>query len=619
MYLASLERTMEHIIQLLPDAIANQIAAGEVVQRPASVVKELLENAIDAGASKVDVLVKNAGKTLIQISDDGCGMSAQDARMCFERHATSKIRQAEDLFGIKTLGFRGEALASIAAVAQVRLCSRLHSEEIGTEIEIAGSEIKKQQACAAQAGSTFYIKNLFFNVPARRNFLKSNPVEMRHIINEFLRVAIPNPHIHFTLTHNDIPVYQLNPVSLKDRLIQIFGKELKGKLIALEESTGYVKISGFVAKADVYRKNRGEQFFFVNGRYIRSHYLHHAISTAFQDFIPDKKHPVYCIFLELDPVHVDINIHPTKTEVKFDDESTIYVLLHSIVKRMLGEIDQAPIFDFGKTDIHKAIYNSPSTGQNELTVGAFRPSTGSSNVSNPSVSKSNIPKRQNWEEFYQPLKEEKEVLLPQTQKADLFEQSKRKMPQDEINSFYVRFQQGYILTQHSTHLYIVHQQLAHQRILYERFLHTQERGAISSQQLLFPQTVELSPVDFQAFKEVEPTLVKMGFEVKEFGTNTIIVYGTPPEIPTARIRDIVEQIVSDIREIGKTQFYEKIYEGIARAVAMRSAINTRQKLNETEMKKLVQDLFRCEVPAYAPTGKPTYKQLSSVELEKYFG
>ena len=602
---------MEHIIQLLPDSIANQIAAGEVVQRPASVIKELLENAIDAAASRVDVIVKNAGKTLIQITDNGCGMSAQDARMCFERHATSKIRQAEDLFGIRTLGFRGEALASIAAIAQVGLRTRLHNEEIGTEIEIAASEIKKQQASAMPSGSSFYVKNLFFNVPARRNFLKSNPVEMRHVINEFLRAAIPNPDTHFTLTHNDTQVYHLAPTSLKNRLIDVFGKGLNGKLLALEESTGYVKISGYVAKTDVYRKSRGDQYFFVNGRFIKSGYLHHAISTAFQEFIPEKKHPVYCIFLELDPVHVDINIHPTKTEVKFDDERTIYVLLHSIVKRALGDADQAPVFGFDQSDIQQAIYNSPSSPTAEMTVGSFKA---------PNISKQTTSVQpKDWNELYRPQSQPKAPDLSTPHEKDLFGQQKRLQKAEPSTTFCVQFQHTYLLTQRGDQLYLIHQQLAHQRILYERFLNTPKGGTVSSQQLLFPQSIELSPIDFLSFKEIEPTLAQMGFEVKEFGKNTLIVYGIPLEIPTGKIRDIIEQMMADMREMGRTHIREKLREGIAKALALRSAVNVGQELNEQEMKKLVQDLFRCQAPSYAPTGKPTYKEISLLELETYFG
>ncbi|RMG25595.1 MAG: DNA mismatch repair endonuclease MutL [Bacteroidetes bacterium] len=597
---------MDHIIELLPDSIANQIAAGEVVQRPASVVKELLENAVDAGASHVEVVIKNAGKTLIQVSDDGCGMSAQDARMCFERHATSKIRRAEDLFGIRTLGFRGEALASIAAVAQVRLRTRLHNEEIGTELEIAGSELKSQKACVCPPGSSFAVKNLFFNVPARRNFLKSNPVEMRHIVQEFIRVAIPNPHIHFSLIHNDTPVFQLPPAKLEQRLVDIWGKDMQGKLKRIEESTGYVTISGFIADPEIYKKSRGDQYFFVNKRFIKSPYLHHAISTAYQDFIPDKKHPVYCVFLELDPVHVDINIHPTKTEVKFDDERTIYVLLHSMVKRGLGEHVQSPTLDFEQNQIKEAIYSSTSKPPSEVTVGSFK--FGTAAREKPQF------RKEDWEQLYQPATPSQQLSPTQ-----LFGTEKLPKTTAESHTFWVRFHHGYILTQAADKLYIIHQQLAHQRVLFEKFLKLKAGGKLASQTLLFPQTIELSPVDFLAFKEAEPTLLAMGFEIKEFGTNTLIVYATPAEIPTGKICDIIEQMVADIQEMGKAQFREKLYESIARAVAMRSAVSMQQQLGQEEMKKLVKDLFKCEAPGYSPKGKPTYKEISVLELEKYFG
>ena len=382
---------MNHLIQLLPDAIANQIAAGEVVQRPASVVKELMENAVDAGATRIELHIKNAGKTLIRLIDNGSGMSAQDARMCFERHATSKIREQNDLFGIRTLGFRGEALASIAAVAQVRLRTRRPEDELGSSVEIEASEVKKVEAVACPVGSTFDVKNLFFNVPARRNFLKSNPVETRHLMNEFIRVALPNPELYLSFTHNDTEVYHLPPSSTEERLIDLFGRDLEGKLLELDEATGYVQIRGLLASPEVYRKNRSEQFFFVNGRYIRSNYLNHAVFTAFQDMLPKDSYPVYAIFLEIDPVHVDINIHPTKTEVKFDDEQTIYALLHSMVKRALGEKDRAPEFDFGESELTNTIYSSrpPVTGNS----GSYQKTT---------FPTQKDVKPEDWDQLYRP-------------------------------------------------------------------------------------------------------------------------------------------------------------------------------------------------------------------------
>jgi DNA mismatch repair protein MutL len=611
---------MEHLIQLLPDAIANQIAAGEVVQRPASVIKELLENAVDAGATKIDVHIKNAGKTLISVVDNGRGMTAQDARMCFERHATSKIRTQDDLFSIQTLGFRGEALASIAAVAQVRLRTRMAGAELGTETDVEASKFKKQEPVVTPLGSVFEVKNLFFNVPARRNFLKSNPVETRHILNEFVRVALPHPEIHLSLIHNQTEVYQLPEADQQERLIQLFGGELRDKLRVLEEATGYVRISGFIGSPEVYRKNRNEQFFFVNGRYIRSHYLNHAVFTAYESFLPKDSYPFYCIFLEIDPVHVDINIHPTKTEVKFDDEQTLYALLHSVVKRALGEVENAPEFDFTDEELKKAIYGSQPQARSESTIGNYKPVV-------PPSKRTIMPA--DWKDLYEvPL-----TPTPPTSQPPVNSRSGENFHSDQNRLFprvsahkdtideqtlLVQHQNRYIISQKGTDLLIIDQALAHQRILFEMFLRSREGSALSSQQLLFPQSLEFSALDYQILREAEGVLTQMGFEIKEFGKHTLIVYGTPAEIGTSKVKDIFDQILADMKTMGKTNVQEKLFEGIARAVAQKSAVTSSQKLSMIEMKNIVNGLFRCEVAAFAPNGKPTFKAINMLELEQYF-
>ncbi len=602
---------MERIIQLLPDAIANQIAAGEVVQRPASVVKELLENAVDAGANHVDLMIRDAGKALIQVTDTGSGMSAMDARMAFERHATSKIKQADDLYRIKTMGFRGEALAAIAAVSQVRLRTRLQSEELGTEIDIEGSEIKRQEACVTAPGSVFQVKNIFFNVPARRNFLKSNPVETRHVTNEFIRVALSNTHTHLSFRHNDVSIYDLPSASLKERIMAIFGWDFDDKLLYVEEHTGYVRIYGYIGKTNVYRKNRGEQFFFVNQRYIKSNYLHHAVASSYQDYIPEKHYPFYCIFLEIDPQHVDINIHPTKTEVKFDDEKTLYVLLQSIVNRGLADMHNTPEFDFEDSSLKNTIYNIPQSGKDinpedeELTVSTFP-------VKNPSH------KSSNWKNLYatdpQTLSTDSSSV---TTKDRLLLGDYMRSWEDEIQ-FVEQFQDTYILAQRADKLYIMHQQLAHQRILYERFLRAMHGKRLSCQQLLFPQTLELSQSDMAIIKTAEPILTQLGFEIKEFGEESIIIYGTPAEISTAKIRDIFEHILSDIKEVGMTRIREKLEQEVAKTIAQQSAVSTNHKLSQIEMRQIAEDLFQCDLPAHAPNAKPIYKVISAVELEAYF-
>ena len=609
---------MQNMIQLLPDAIANQIAAGEVVQRPASVVKELMENAVDAGAGKIDLRIKDAGKALIQVSDDGCGMSAQDARMSFERHATSKIRTANDLFHIRTMGFRGEALASIAAVAQVKLRTRLHDDELGTEIDIAGSEIQHQEPCVTPPGTIFQVKNLFYNVPARRNFLKSNPVEIRHITQEFIHIALSYPELHLSFTNNQTQVYELPASTLEQRIVAVFGNSFSNKLIAVEESTGYANIKGYIGQTSLYRKNRGEQFFFVNRRFIKSAYLHHAVQTAYQDFIPTKTHPFYCIQLDIDPEHLDVNIHPTKTEVKFDDEKTLYVLLHSIIKRGLAEAHEVPVFDFSESGVEKQIYQpNPSSkqGEEELTIGNYR----------QQLIKTPTAKPRDWEEFYRPNSPERSnrpVQPPihrKTQPA-LFPQNRvPDRPAEQEVVFLVPFHQSYLLVQRGGQLYILHQHRAHQRILFERLMTALEGKELPCQQLLFPQTLELSPMDASLLLEAETVLAQMGFELKEFGKNTLIVYGTPAGIPTGKVRDIFEQILVDLKEMGTTRVRERVFEQIALAIATRSAVTSTQKLSTLEMEKIAEELFQCEVPGTTPRGQPIFRVISAVELEQFFG
>lgn len=607
---------MKNLIQLLPDAIANQIAAGEVVQRPASVLKELLENAIDAGATSVDVVIKNAGKTLIQVTDNGKGMSSLDTRMCFERHATSKIRDQADLFNIQTLGFRGEALASIAAVAQVQLRSRQAEDELGTLLEIEASEIGKQEPAVMPIGTTFQVKNLFFNVPARRNFLKSNPVETRHLMNEFIRVAIPHPEVEMSFMHNETQVYELPAGDLQNRLLALFGSDLKGKLTFVEEETGYASLSGYLGTPELYRKYRGDQFFFVNGRFIKSNYLNHSICKAYAEFIPENTYPFYCIFINIDPEHVDINIHPTKTEVKFDDERTLYVLLQGIVKQGLGSLHQAPDFDFGNDSITTEIYASRKSTEAPPRMPNI-----------PQMPTKFTAKKEDWENLYKPAQETRRQptfdfpstsspKAPAQVQLDLGKGTAR--PQEVGNSFLVQFRNKYILAERQDKLLIIDQHLAHQRILFERFLESQKGKQLACQQLLFPQTIEFSAPDYTTIREADSALQKMGFELKEFGKNTLIVYGSPAGIPTGQIRDIFEQILSDLKILGTSTTPEILFEGVARSVSARSAVTSSGKLSIIELKHLVDDLFRCKAPAYGPNGKPTFKTIDLAELSSFF-
>jgi DNA mismatch repair protein MutL len=597
--------SIPHLIQLLPDTLANQIAAGEVVQRPASVVKELMENAVDAGATQIDLLIKDAGKALIQVSDNGSGMSARDARMAFERHATSKIRKVDDLFNIRTLGFRGEALASIAAVAQVRLRTRLQTEELGLEIDIEANEVKRQEAVACKPGSVFQVKNLFFNVPARRNFLKSTPVETRHVLSEFVRIALARPDLGFSFTHNETEVYNLPVSRLDERFIALAGDDLKGKLIFLEEETGYVRLSGFIARPDVHRKYRGEQYFFVNGRFIKSPYLHHAIANAYADFLPKETYPIYCIFLEIDPIHVDINIHPTKTEVKFDDEHTLYVLLQGMIKKGLATIHDAPSIPINPDPIESAIYQSRShtwDSSGDETVGAWRKTPA------PPQEK---PSRQDWESLYQPP-------APRQTPVPSWTPSHEPPLPKETPPWLVTFSPGYLLTRRGDRLFIIDQQRAHQRILFERFAHSIEGKPLSCQQLLFPQTLSVSAMDQVALAEADPVLRHLGFEVKDFGPGVVIVYGMPPELPGGKASEILKEILADMHQGGTGRAQEKAAESIARAIAMRSAVSHQQKLSQMEAEAIVEGLFLCKKPSTAPNGRPTFKTIDLGELEAYF-
>lgn len=603
---------MDSVIRLLPDVLANQIAAGEVVQRPASVIKELLENAVDAGATRIDVFIKDAGKTLIQVSDNGAGMSASDARMCFERHATSKIRSEADLFNIRSLGFRGEALASIAAVAQVRLRTRLRGEELGQEIDIEAGEVKRQASCTTPEGSIFYVKNLFYNVPARRNFLKSNASETRHILNEITRVAIPRPDIHISFTHNTTTVLDLPPQSVKERLVALFGKELEYKLIDVDEETPYVRVQGLISAPDLYRNNRFENFFFVNRRYIRHPQLHQAIMAGYTSVIPKDAFPLYCVFIEIDPVHVDINIHPTKTEVKFDDERALYMLVHAMVRRGLGSLHGAPTEpDLTDAELRRSIYGSaPPPADSGMTIGDLRPQP----EARPR------PKAEDWDKLYRPPQAQPPRdtrPLPQT---GLFERVHPEIkPGDSEISVLGQLRQSYVLAERDQHLYLIHQRRAHQRILYERFLAAAEGSRLASQQLLFPQTLELSAADYASWEEADPLLARLGFEIKALGVNTLIIYGTPAEIPGADAQAILQQVIADLREAGHTQVAARAQEFLARAVARRAAIPARHSLDAAEMQKLARDLFSCEAPAFSPGGKPVYKVIGKEELRQFFG
>ncbi|MCF8424721.1 MAG: DNA mismatch repair endonuclease MutL, partial [Bacteroidia bacterium] len=542
---------MQNIITLLPESVANQIAAGEVVQRPSSIVKELLENAIDAKATFIKLIVKDAGKTLVQVIDNGLGMNPVDARMAFERHATSKIKKAEDLFQIHTKGFRGEALASIAAVAQVELKTKRSEDSVGQLLEIEGSKFIKQEECQAQTGSSFSVKNLFFNIPARRNFLKDDNIELKHIIDEFERVCLPHNTIHFQLYSNGNEIYNLPPTSLIERISGLFSRTLQGKLLQINEVTDVVKISGYIGKPDSAKKRRGDQYFFVNDRFIKSPYLHHSIAEAYRELISNDSHPAYYLFLEVNPEFIDINIHPTKTEIKFQDEKIIYAILHSAVKRALGKANLAPSLDFN-SEMSFEIDYTKSVSQPTVNVNRdYNPFNNSSSQSSNSTSgykvapESALQKnnKQNWESLYQNYNQtdyKKELENLQLEK----QAEQTNIDHQTFTHKGFQLYNKYIISAHENGLLVIDQQRAHERILYEHYLNSKERNiAASTQQVLFPITIELTPNDFVLLETLMPHFKILGFEIEHFGKNTIIVQGTPAELGEFNTQEMVEGIL----------------------------------------------------------------------------
>ncbi len=621
-------KSMKQLIELLPDHIANQIAAGEVVQRPASVVKELLENSVDAGASRIELVIKDAGKALVQVIDNGCGMSALDARMSFERHATSKIRSSDDLFNIRTMGFRGEAMASIAAVAQVQVKSRLHDAELGTEIAIEGSVVKKTEPCMCPAGTSTQVKNLFFNVPARRNFLKSNPVETRHIINEFVRVALAQPEIAMCFDNNGTVVYDLPSAGLEERLIALIGKPFKGKLIPIGENTTYIGIQGFVAQPEMARKKRGEQYFFVNRRFIKSPYLHHAIRRAFENLIPEDAHPFYCIFFDIAPEHVDINIHPTKTEIKFDDERTVYQLLHSVVRKGIGEHHQMPSIEEQEDDeigLLKLISQTPLPTQEKVDTYINQSTVPKSAGNNMSGKTSSSPSSRSWDDVYpggysKSQSKTKREAIPNFLFPDMpkpIEEPKKK-EQPKPSGILSQMGNRYILTQIKDGLIVIDQCHAHQRILFERMRKASKQTPLSSQQLLFPRTLSFSPIDFSFMREIEDEVRQMGFDLKEFGPNTYILQGVPAELKGSKAEKFFEEIISEVRESGDVDVQAKVHERLARSIAQKSALAPGHIMDPQEMRTLADQLFACEQPGHSPSGRPTFYKLSIKDLEQFF-
>ena len=633
--------SMSDIIKLLPDAIANQIAAGEVVQRPASVVKELMENAIDAGSGRVQVIIKEAGKTLIQVIDDGKGMSATDARMSFERHATSKIKTADDLFAIRTKGFRGEALASIAAVAQVELKTRQPGSELGVSIAVEGSEVKFQEPVAHPEGTSVSVKNLFFNIPARRNFLKSNAVEMRHIVDEFQRIALAHPETAFSLFQNDLETYQLTPGKLSHRIVQLFNKSYKEQLASCREETPHVSIQGYIGKPEFSKKTRGEQFFFVNNRFIKNHYLHHAVMNAYADLLPADSYPFYVLFIDIDPKNIDINVHPTKTEIKFTDERTVYAIVQSAVRLAIGTHNLTPSIDFDQDVNFQAFINSssaPKPGGNAGAGGGNRqweqfrqsPQEGNNQANWEKLFESEGPRQSDFS-FADKADQENRIQQPSRASGEslTFESAANELPKEggnkgsvlsfsqeaEGNTF--QLHQRYIISQVKSGMMLIDQHAAHERVLYEKYMQNLEKKSGASQQFLFPQKVELSGSDFSLVSDLMEEIRDLGFDIAPFGQQCVVINGIPADLAGTDEKHLFEGLIEQFKHNKAILTLDK-RENMARALASRSALKRGQKLSGLEMRALIDQLFACRNPNYAPDGRLTFCILEMDKLANFF-
>lgn len=604
---------MADIIEILPDSVANQIAAGEVVQRPASVVKELLENAIDAGASKITLHIKDSGRTLIQVTDNGRGMSEADARMCFERHATSKIKLAEDLFSLNTKGFRGEALASIAAVAHIELKTRLRNNDVGTCVKIEGSSLIAHEPDVCAEGTSISVKNLFYNIPARRKFLKTDAIELKHIIEEFQRVALVHPSIHFYLFHNEQEIFHLTPGTFRQRIISVFGDKYNERLVPVKEETSILNIEGFIGKPEFAKKNRGEQYVFVNHRFIRNNYLNHAIQKAYEDLLPAHEFPSYYLHITIAPDKIDININPTKTEIKFDDEKSVYAIVRTAVKQALGKYQISPVLDFEReTGFDLPFDENRVPKQPAIKVNTEYNPFKDKNNSKSAFQTHTERNRNNWEILLTDLrrnaseKTENGTLIPSSEQGNIKE------------TFSVlQLNQSYIVTTLRSGLILVDQQRAHERILYEYFLNANSQHSFCCQQLMFPEAIELPAIDATLLNTILPELNAKGFDISEFGKNTFVINGLPAEMELSSIQPFIEKLLEEIKMNSNTD-KNNASEKIARTSAKLLCIKRNTSLLTEEMKNLLDKLFACEQPNYTPSGKTIFVTLSNEEIESKF-
>ncbi len=615
---------MADIIQLLPDHVANQIAAGEVVQRPASVVKELLENAIDAAAATITLIAKDGGKTLIQVVDDGIGMSTTDARLSFERHATSKIKSAEDLFHLNTKGFRGEALASVAAISHVEMHTRPAKDELGTSIKIEGSKIVEQDLAAVPVGTSVAVKNLFFNIPARRNFLKSNKVELRHITDEFHRVALAHPSVAFHFYHNGNELFNLPKAQLRKRIVNIFGSRTDVKLVPVNEDTQVLNVKGFICKPEYAKKSRGEQFFFVNNRFIKSPYLHHAVVSAFEGLIRPETYPGYFLYMEVDPTTIDINIHPTKTEVKFDDEQTLYAILRSTIKHSLGQFNIAPVLDFEKDQNLETpyAYKNKNADQPGIAVDSgfnpFKKEDKTLGFRGSYEKKSS----KGWENMYVGLESQ---LGNKDNFSDLQFESESitgslfgsEAHHEQTGVTTLQLRRKYVITTIRSGLLVIDQRRAHQRVLYERFLRNATVKEPVSQQLLFPLVLSFSTSEVKLLNEIKESLIHLGFVFEKMKKEEVRITGVPVLVPESEIGIVLDQLISDYQQGFEGESFSQS-DILSKTLCKTLAVKVGEPLDTNSQLALVNDLFACKESKISPFNQPIYITISENELDKKF-
>lgn len=600
---------MSDIIQLLPENLANQIAAGEVVQRPASVVKELMENAIDAGASAITLIVKDAGKALIQVIDNGSGMSETDARMSFERHATSKIKNLSDLFNIHTMGFRGEALASIAAVAQVELKSRKWGSELGTFIQIEGGRFVEQSPCQYKEGTGISVKNLFYNVPARRNFLKSNAVELNHVIEEFKRIAIAYPNLFFSLYHNELEIYHLKSGNLKQRIVGIFGANYNERLVPVKESTEILSLHGFVGKPEFAKKTRGEQYFFVNNRFIKNNYLNHAVFGNYEDLMPSGTYPFFALFIQINPATIDINVHPTKQEIKFEEDKIVYTYIRSAIKHALGKYTVTPSIDF-ESDVRLETFE-----RSKPFISEKQAELSSKNILQQRA-KSTL---KNWEKLFSISQEieteDYAVLKPGSniQSASLFAEN----DEDNNATSFLQLHQKYIISPIKSGFVVIDIQAAHERILYEELLQKMQQEKMATQQQMFPQKINFNPADFSLIEEILSDINHLGFDIQKFGNHTLVVHGLPGNLTDENIEQVLEQILEQYKNnLSVLKLNRK--ESLARALAKQQALKPGTVLKQEDMRALSNRLFACAHPNKSLDNRPTYVSFNQSDINLKF-